>query len=77
MSPTISIEPFIEPIHAARLWTETEGTTSTMGFPNRVTRIGVLVLETSSNILRHFALNSEMDTSRMVRTSILSVRPKI
>ena len=39
--------------------------TSAIGFPNRVTRIGFFVLRTWSSKARHFALNSEMATSRI------------
>ena len=60
MSPTISIESFMESIKAARPWTDAGGITSAMGFPNRVTRIGFFVLETSASSAKHLALNSEI-----------------
>src|SRR5271157_4353460 len=73
ISPTISMESFIEPIQAARPWIDEGGMTSAMGFTNRVTRIGFFVFETCSSSARHLALNFEMAISCMFRalTTIL------
>src|SRR5258708_15811745 len=65
MSPTISMESFIEPIQEARSTTAVGGMTSATGFPKRVTRMGVRVRRTVSSSARHLALNSEMETSFM------------
>src|SRR5260370_39893997 len=63
MSPTISKECFIDPIHDERSSTEEGGTTSATGFPNRVMRIGFFVERTRSSTARQFDLNSEMAIS--------------
>src|SRR5262249_23922512 len=63
ISPTISIESFIEPIQLTRPSTREGGMTSAIGLPKRVTRIGFLVLQTCSKRDRHVALNSEIATS--------------
>src|ERR1700674_3445263 len=65
ISPTISKDCFIDPIHDERSSTEVGGTTSATGFPNRVTRIGFFVERTRSSTARHLALNSEMAISCM------------
>src|SRR5260370_28238669 len=63
MSPRVSPDPCIEPIHDARSSTTLGGTISAMGLPRRVMRSGFLVLRTRSSKARHLALNSEMATS--------------
>src|ERR1700675_2719509 len=60
ISPPISKDCFIDPIHDELSSTEVGGTTSASGFPNRVMRIGFFVERTRSITARHFALNSEM-----------------
>src|SRR6266436_4200195 len=63
ISPTISILSDMEPIQLRSSASEDAGMTSAIALPRRVTRSGVLVLLTSSNNDRHFALNSEIATS--------------
>jgi hypothetical protein len=46
ISPTISMESFLEPIQVARGSTDEGGITSAIGFPKRVTRMGFFVLRT-------------------------------
>src|SRR5260370_38952837 len=65
MSPRVSPEPCIEPIHDARSSTTLGGTISAMGLPRRVMRSVFLVLRTRSSKARRLALNSEMATSSM------------
>src|SRR5690348_1140849 len=65
MSPRILIESRIEPMIVAGSTDTFGGTTSTMGLPWRVTRIGSFVLETRSMTAVHFALNSETGISFM------------
>src|SRR5258708_22594729 len=63
ISPTISMESFMDPIHDARACTEVGGMTSATGLPNLVTRSGFRVRRTCSSRPRHFALNCEIETS--------------
>jgi hypothetical protein len=63
ISPTISMLPAIEPIQLLSSASQAAGMTSASGWPRRVTRIGVLVLLTSSSNDRHLALNLEIAIS--------------
>src|SRR5713226_4977183 len=59
-SPVISMLFDIEPNQSGCCVSGDAGTTSAMTLPRLVTRSVALVLSTSSNRERHFALNSEM-----------------
>src|SRR3954451_876526 len=63
MSPRISPVPTMEPSRLPVGLPGEGGTTSAMGLPKRVTRIGLRVLRTSSRMPRHLALNSEIAIS--------------
>src|SRR5580698_3951399 len=65
ISPRIFAVPAIEPNFRPVVLPADGGTTSATGSPNRVTRIGLRVLRTSSRMPRHLALNSEIATSFM------------
>src|SRR5712691_1429056 len=62
MSPMISMLFDIEPNQSGCCVSGDAGTTSAMTLPRLVIRSVDLVLSTSSNRERHFALNSEMAT---------------
>jgi hypothetical protein len=78
ISPTISMESFIEPIQVARGSTDEGGITSAIGFPKRVTRMVFFVLSTCCSSERHFALNWEMLTSCIVHiiSRAVSISPE-
>lgn len=63
MSPTMRAVPAMHPSQFARRFRGEIGKTSAMGFPKRVTRIGLRVLRTWFKMSRQFALNSDMQTS--------------
>jgi hypothetical protein len=66
MSPTIFPVPTMHPSRLFAVFSGDGGTTSATGLPKWVTRIGFRVLRTSSRMLRHLALNSEIAISFMV-----------
>src|SRR5688572_12917353 len=65
MSPRIFAVPASDPSQSPVGFDVEGGWTSAMGFPNRVTRIGVRVFRTRSSTSRHVALNLEMAISCM------------
>src|SRR6266852_5275560 len=66
ISPLIVMEPFIERNMAFRSMTAKEhGTISATVLPWRVMRIGCRVRRTRSRSFAQFALNSDIETSRM------------
>src|SRR5215471_938456 len=70
MSPLIWIVPSIEPSQCLVFGFDAGGTTSAIGSPNLVTRIGRRVLRTRSRMARQVALNFEIAISSI--TSHLS-----
>src|SRR5260370_16867381 len=72
ISPTISMESFMEPIQEGWARRAEGGTNAATGFPKRVARRGVRVRRTVSSKPRHLALNSEMETS-FIRSRIVTI----